>query len=116
MQGKAVIRYLKSSPRKMRQVIDLVRNQEVEQALHLLRVLNKGAAREVRKAIESAAANARRTPETKAGLLYISKITADEGPTKAGRRWRAAAMGRGVRIRKRQTHLNVEVEVKPHGS
>ena len=112
MQGKSVSRYIKCSPRKVRQVINLVRNQEAEQALTVLMHLNKGAAKEVRKTIQSALANARRNPEGKTGSFYITKITADEGPTKIGRRWRAAAMGRGVRIRKRQTHLAVELEVR----
>lgn len=112
--SKAVSRYLKVSPRKVRSVIDLVRNLEVERALQLLSQVNKGAVREVRKAIHSALANARQTPEGKGGLLYISKITADEGPTKIGRRWRSAAMGRAVRIRHRQTHLTVELAAKGH--
>jgi len=112
MQGKATIRYIKCSPRKMRQVIDLVRNQEVESALNFLTHLNKGAAKEVRKAIQSALANAKQSPEARSGPFYISKITADEGPTKTGRRFRAAAMGKGVRIRKRQTHLAIQLEVR----
>ena len=112
MQGKSLNRYLKITPRKVRQVIDLVRNQEVDYALSLLSHLNKGAAPHVKKAIQSAAANVRSRPESKSGPLYIAKITADEGPTKIGRRWRAAAMGRGVRYRRRQTHLAVELEVR----
>ena len=114
--SKAMIRYIKSSPRKVRQVIDLVRNQDAESALQYLTHLNRGAAKDVRKAIQSALANARQTPEGRTGSLYISKITADEGPTKTGKRFRAAAMGRGVRIRKRQTHLAVELEVRSDGS
>ena len=112
MQGKAVSRYIKSSPRKVRQVIDLVRNQEVEHALSFLTYFNRGAAQEVRKVIRSALANARQSPEGKTGPLYVAKITADEGPTKTSKRWRSAAMGRAVRIRKRQTHVNVELEVR----
>ena len=112
MQGKSVTRYLKISPRKVRLVIDLVRNKEAEVAMSLLAHLNKGAAPHVRKAIQAAVANAKRLPQQKTGPFYISKITADEGPTKTGRRFRAAAMGRGVRIRRRQTHLAVELEVR----
>ena len=112
MSAKSIVRYLKISPRKVRQVIDLVRDQEVESAIQTLTYLNRGAAKDVRKAIQSALANARRSEEGRNGSLYISKITADEGPTKVGRRFRAAAMGRGVRIRKRQTHLNIELEVR----
>lgn len=100
------------SPRKIRQVIDLVRQKDPEAALQFLSHVNKEAARGVRKAIASALANARQNPEGRAASLVISKITATEGPTKTGRRWRAAAMGRGVRIRKRETHLSVELEVR----
>ena len=114
--SKATIRYLKTSPRKVRQVIDLVRGHEVESALNVLTYLNKRAARTVRKAIQSALANAKQTQEGRSGPLYITKITADEGPTKIGRRWRAAAMGRAHRFRRRQTHLNVELEVKSYGA
>ncbi|MFH1857992.1 MAG: 50S ribosomal protein L22 [Candidatus Omnitrophota bacterium] len=110
--GKATERFLKVSPRKVRQVIELVRNQEVESALEALVHLNKGAAKEVRKAIQSALASARQNPEAKAASLYIAKITADEGPTRQGRRWRATAMGRAVHYRRRQTHLCVELGVK----
>ncbi len=110
--GKAANRFLKMSPRKVRQVIDLVRNRDAEAAVALLEHVNKRAAQEVRKTILSALANARRNPEAKTGALYISKITADEGPTRVGRRWRAVAMGRGVRYRRRQSHLHVEIEVR----
>ncbi|MBI4437006.1 MAG: 50S ribosomal protein L22 [Candidatus Omnitrophica bacterium] len=112
MQVKSVSRYLKISPRKVRQVIDLVRNQEAEVAMSLLAHLNKGAAPHVRKAIQAAVANARRLPQQKTGLLYVARITASEGPTRTGRRFRAAAMGRGVRIRRRQTHLAIELEAR----
>ena len=116
MIARVVIKYLKVSPRKVRQVIDLVRNQEVDSALGMLRQLNKGAGLPVRKAIESAAQSLRRQPEGKTARLVISRIMADEGPTKTARRFRAASMGRGVRIRKRQSHLTVEVETRSHGT
>ncbi len=111
MEGKSVSRFLKISPRKVRLVIDLVRNQDADYAVALLTHVPKGAAPIVKKAILSALASVRRNPAHK-GPLVISKITANEGPTKTGRRWRAAAMGRGVRYRRRQTHLVVELEAK----
>jgi len=110
MLGRSVTKYLKVSPRKMRLVIDTVRNLEVESALGILQNLNKGAGLSVQKAIRSAVESARRKPEGKATPLYISRIMADEGPTRTARRFRPASMGRGVRIRKRQSHLLVEVD------
>ena len=110
MMGRSLTRYLKVSPRKVRLVIDLIRGREVDSALGLLRNLNKGASGPVEKAILSAVDSARKRPEGKAVQLYISRIMADEGPTKVTRRFRAASMGRSVRIRKRQSHLLVEVD------
>ena len=112
MLGRSVTRYLKVSPRKIRLVIDRLRDLEVESALGRLRQLNKGASLPVQKAIQAAVASARQRPEGKAARLYISRIMADEGPTKSARRWRAASMGRATRIRKRQSHLLVEVDAR----
>ena len=112
MIGRSVTRYLKVSPRKVRLVIDLVRGREVESALGALRHLNKGASLPVQKAILSAVQSARQRPEGKTARLYISRIMADEGPTKLTKRWRPASMGRAVRIRKRQSHLLVEVDAR----
>ena len=110
MMGRSLTRYLKVSPRKVRQVIDLVRGHEVESALGMLRHLNKGASRPIQKAILAAVDSARKRSETKTTRLVISRIMADEGPTKSSRRFRPASMGRAVRIRKRQSHLLVEVD------
>ena len=112
MLGRSVTKYLKISPRKVRLVIEAVRDMEVGAALGALRQLNKGASLPVRRAIESAVENARRSPEGKAARLYISRLMADEGPTKSSRRFRPASMGRAVRIRKRQSHLLVEVDAR----
>ena len=112
MLGRSMTRYLKVSPRKIRQVIDSVRDLEVVSALGVLQNLHKGASLPVQKAIQSAVESARRRPEGKTARLYISRIMADEGPTKFTKRFRPASMGRSVRIRKRQSHLLVEVDVR----
>ena len=112
MLGRSVTKYLKVSPRKVRLVIDSVRDMEVGAALGALRQLNKGASLPVQRAIQSAVESARRRPEGKTARLYISRIMADEGPTKFTKRFRAASMGRSVRIRKRQSHLLVEVDAR----
>ena len=105
--SKAHARYIRVSPRKVRQVIDLIRGEKVNQASAILANLNKGAKVYVQKALNSAVSNARLKAEGLADELLISKITADNGPML--KRDRAAAMGRATMIRHRTTHLTVEL-------
>nr|MBC7245637.1 50S ribosomal protein L22 [Chloroflexota bacterium] len=105
LQVRAVAKYIRMSPRKVKLVVDLVRGKQVAEALTLLKYSTKAAARPVAKAIQSAAANA----EDKFGLspqeLYIAEIYADEGPTY--KRGRFGARGRFKPILKRSTHITV---------
>lgn len=105
LQMRAVAKYIRMSPQKVKLVVDLVRGKQVAEALTLLKYSTKAAARPVAKAIQSAAANA----EEKFGLspqeLYIAEIYADEGPTY--KRGRFGARGRFKPILKRSTHLTV---------
>ena len=110
MQVTAKAKYLRTSPRKIRLVIDLVRGMDAGQALIQLNFLKKAAAEPVRKAIASAVANATNNFKLEKNNLYITKITADEGPTL--KRWRPRAFGRATPIRKRSTHLTVILEEK----
>ncbi|MBN3039245.1 MAG: 50S ribosomal protein L22 [Candidatus Omnitrophica bacterium] len=110
LASKAHTKYLRISPRKVRQVIDLVRGEEVPKAFSILGSLNKRATRLVQKTLKSALSNAQQNPEVKADELFISKINADSGPTL--KRFRAAAMGRATMIRHRTTHLFVELSKK----
>lgn len=84
LEIRAVEKYILTSPRKVRRVVDLVRERPVDQALALLRFLPQGAAKPVAKAIESAAANAEDVHGLSKSDLYIARITADVGP-KIGR-------------------------------
>ena len=109
MIATAKLRFLRTSARKVRFVIDPMRGKSVAQALVLLSTLNRRAARPVTKLVQSAVANAKQRDATLTeGRLVISKITADEGPM--WKRFRAAAMGRATRIRKRTCHITVELE------
>lgn len=114
----AKLRFLRTSARKARFVIDPLRGKSVAQALILLSTFNRRAARPVTKLVQSAVANARQRDATLTeGRLVIARITADEGPM--WERFRAAAMGRATRIRKRTCHLTVELDVlapRPTGS
>ncbi|MEE9132496.1 MAG: 50S ribosomal protein L22 [Gemmatimonadota bacterium] len=115
MEAKAVARYLRQSPRKMRLVADLIRGQSVNEAYAILQFNTKKAARPVEKILRSAVANAMyRADEQGERLdvdeLYVKKAHVDEGPT--FKRWRARAMGRASPIRKRTSHVTVIVDRK----
>jgi large subunit ribosomal protein L22 len=98
-------RFVRLAPRKARLVADQVRGMPIEDAIALLRFSNRGAARDIRKLIESAAANAEANHELVADDLVIKDIHVDEGPTL--RRYRPRALGRATRINKRTSHIAV---------
>jgi len=103
--AEAKLKFLKTSPRKVRLVVDLVRGKKVDKAIEILKVLNKGAAKPVLKLIESAKANAKHNHQIKEETLKIAKITVDDGPTM--KRWMPKAHGRATTIRKRSSHVAV---------
>lgn len=109
MISHATGKYLRVSPTKVRQIIDLVRGKDVVSSLTVLAHMNKPTKEKVVKVLVSAIANAKQKgidPEQ----LYISKITADQ----AGmwKRYRSAPFGRAVGIQKKTTHLRVELDLK----
>jgi large subunit ribosomal protein L22 len=107
---RARARFVRISPRKVRQVIDLIRGRDVITAETILSNLNKKAAYIVAKVLKSAIANAEHNHGMKKEQLYICKIYADQGPML--KRWRAASMGRAVMIRRRTSHITVELDIK----
>ncbi len=107
MGYRAVLRYLRISPRKLRLVADLVRGKDLDMARDILRLVPKKGAKMVLKALDSAMANAQ-DHEADIDRLYVSRIYVDEGPTY--KRWRAAAYGRASMRRKRTSHLTVILE------
>ncbi len=113
MEAKAVARFIRISPRKARQVVDLIRGKEVGQALGILKNSPKKAARIIEKVVNSAIANAENNYEMFAGDLYINKAYADEGPTM--KRIKPRAMGRADRINKRTSHITIIVSDKKEG-
>jgi ribosomal protein L22 len=98
-------RYVRVAPRKARLVADLVRGLPLEDALPLLRFSTRSAAQDIRKLLESAAANAEANHDLVADDLLIKDIHVDEGPTL--RRYRPRALGRATRINKRTSHIAV---------
>ncbi len=105
MEARAVARYVRIAPRKVRLVIDLVRGKKVDEALAILEFTTKRAAKVVKKLIHSAVANAEQNPDVDVDNLYIKRIYADEGPTL--KRIRPRAVGRAYLIRKRTSHITV---------
>ena len=104
---KAVEKYIRMSPRKIRIVADLVRGKRVDDAIALLKLHPRVAAKEVEKAIHSAASNATAHYGLERGDLYVTSIFTNEAPTL--KRFKAGARGRYKPIFKRSAHLTVGV-------
>src|SRR5579864_9309148 len=106
-------RYLRVSPYKVREVLDLIRGLDAERAREALRLTERDAADVVDKVLASAIANAEHHHEhpVDGDDLYVSACYADEGPTL--KRWRPRARGRATRIRKRTCHITVIVSRLP---
>jgi len=112
MQARAVRKHIRSSPLKMRRVINLVRERSVPEAVAILDYMPQKVTGVIEKTIRSAVYNLMDQHDERfdEGALTLKEIRADEGPT--FQRWNARARGRAAPIRKRTTHLTVVVEVK----
>ena len=110
MEARAVAKYIRMSPRKIRRVADLVRGKNVGEAINILHFTQKSASTPIEKVLRSAVSNMLNIEESSKvdpDELYIKEIRVDEGVTL--KRFRAASMGRAVRIRKRTSHITVTV-------
>lgn len=105
MEVRAVAKYIRISPQKVRLIIDAVKGKPVEVGLDLLKFMPQKAAAIIEKVVRSAIANADQYPDIDVDSLVIRNIIADNGPTL--KRFRARARGRGTRILKRTTHITV---------
>lgn len=104
---RAQVRYVRVSAYKAREVLDLIRGEQVARALEILEFAERDVARVILKCLESAVANAEHNNGIPADELYVSACYADEGPTL--KRWRPRARGRATRIRKRTSHITIIV-------
>jgi ribosomal protein L22 len=102
---RASARYVRIAPRKARLVADQIRGLHIEKARALLRFSPRGAAEDIHKLIDSAAANAENNHDLIGDEMRVSSITVDEGPTL--RRFRPRALGRATPINKRTSHIAV---------
>jgi len=111
MEGRAQAKYVRVSPRKVRQMSELLREKGVEDALNILHFSIRASSRALEKTIRSAVANAMYEEESDRGRgveeLTVKEIRVDVGPM---RKWiRPRAMGRATRIRRRSSHITVVV-------
>jgi large subunit ribosomal protein L22 len=121
MEVRAVAKYIKVQPRKVRIVAAHVRGKNAQQMVDVLRFHPSKGAFYLRKAIMSAIGNAVENAEADASTLVITEVRVDEGPKT--KRIQARAMGRANRIMKKTSHITVAVDeapekeaVKPHGT
>ena len=121
MEVRAIAKYVKVQPRKVRIIADEVRGKDAAYAASLLRYHRSKSAFHLRKVLISAMANAAANHNLDPESLRIATITVDEGPRQ--KRMQARAMGRGNRILKKTSHITVVVEdvdkaaeVRPHGT
>lgn len=110
MEAKAVAKYIRISPRKVRKVVDLIRGKKVGEALAILKFTPHGASTPVEKVVKSAVANAENNNNMDVESLYISKIFVDQGPTL--KRVSPRAMGRADVKLRRSSHITVVVSEK----
>jgi len=107
MEARAVAKYVRVSPRKARLVIDAIRGKNVNDALQIVRLSSKKAARTIRKTLESAIANAENNYDVDVDTLYVVRATVDMG--RSLRRLRPRAYGRADIIRRPTSHVTIVV-------
>jgi len=104
---KAVAKWVRTSPRKARLVVDHIRGRSVPEARTVLAFTPRAAAREIEKVLRSAVANAEANHDLVGDDLVVSAAYVDEGPVL--KRWRARARGRAARIHKPTCHITVKL-------
>ena len=110
MEAKAVAKYVRMSPIKLKPIADLVRGKDLDEALTILKFTPGKGSEIIEKVVLSAAANAENNHEMNRDDLYIAEVYANQGPTM--KRWRAGAQGRASMILKRSSHVGVTLKEK----
>ena len=105
MEARAKLSYARISSRKVKIVIDMIRNKPLGEAMGILKNTPKAASELLIKLLQSAAANAENNHNMDKNNLYIAEIYANQGPTL--KRVRPRAQGRAFRIRKRTSHITI---------
>ena len=110
MEAKAIAKYVRMSPSKIKPVTDLVRGKDLNEALTILKFTPGRGAELVEKVVQSAAANAENNFDMNPDELYVAEVYANQGPTM--KRFRAGAQGRASMILKRTSHIGVTLKEK----
>jgi large subunit ribosomal protein L22 len=108
MEARAITKFVRVSPRKVRLVVDQIRGRGVEEALNVLKFIPKRSAGLIAKTLRTAVANAENTQSVDVDRLYIKRVKVDE----AGmwKRFMPRAQGRATRIRKRLSHITIVLD------
>ena len=108
MEARAITKFVRLSPRKVRLIVDQIRGKGVEEALNILKFVPKRSAEIVAKTVRTAVANAENTQSVDVDRLFVKQVKVDE----AGmwKRFTPRAQGRATRIRKRLSHITVIVD------
>jgi large subunit ribosomal protein L22 len=107
--ARAVLRRFRESPRKVRMVADMIRGRSVDDAVSILRLQQRKAAKMLSKVLHSAIANATENEKADADKLVVTKVFIDGGPV--SKKWMPRSMGRANRILSRTSHVTVEVDI-----
>ncbi len=110
MEAKAVAKYVRMSPIKLKPVTDLVRGKSLQEALTILKFTPGKGAELIENVVKSAAANAENNHDMDVDKLYVAEVYAHQGPTM--KRWRAGSQGRASVILKRSSHIGVTLKEK----
>ncbi len=110
MEARAIQRFVRITPRKCNQVLELIRGQSVERAQVTLQFTPKQGARIVQKVLKSAVANALHEGKVKIDQLYVKEAVVGAGPTL--KRWLPRAQGRATPLLKRTSHVSLIVATK----
>jgi large subunit ribosomal protein L22 len=110
VEAKAVAKYVRIAPRKVRVVMDLIRGKSVAEAFAILKFTPKVGAEAIEKVLKSAVANAENNFDMNVDNLYVSSAYVDQGPTM--KRIHPRSRGQAFKILKRSSHITVAVDEK----
>lgn len=108
MEAKAVAKYIRIAPRKVRIVVDLIRGKSVGEAIAILKFTPKVGSEVVEKVLKSAIANAEHNNDMNVDKLFVSEAFVDQGPTL--KRIHPRSRGQAFKILKRSSHVTVAVK------
>jgi large subunit ribosomal protein L22 len=108
MESRAITKFIRVSPRKVRLVVDQIRGKGVEDALNILKFIPKRSAGIVAKTVRTAVANAENTQSVDVDRLFVKQAKVDEGGM--WKRFTSRAQGRATRVRKRLSHVTIVLD------